>query len=170
LEKKPTSSALAMSGTLNDFRNFMLRGHIITYIIGVCVGASYVTLVSAIVKHLFMPLIFHCLLNDETNIAKRKIILRAQKCGADKCVVQDEIAIGYGSIIEALINFAIISTSVYVVLRVIGHLSKRNLLSDEASTTPTHETRTEALLAKTSTLLERQGQAQADALAAQASR
>jgi large conductance mechanosensitive channel len=146
-----------MPGAFHEFKNFMLRGHIITYIIGVSVGASYAMVVSAIVKHLLMPLIYHYLLNDENAMAKRKLILCEQKCEENgKRIVHDEIAIGYGSIIEALINFFLISSSVYVVLRVIGHLSKRNLLSEDSH--PKAETRSEAALAKIVALLELQQQ------------
>jgi len=142
-----------MPSAWEEFTNFMLRGHVIVYIIGMCVGASYVAVVNSIVQHLIMPLIYHYLMADESSISNRKLILRKANRDENNVVTHEEIAIGYGSIIESLINFFIISSSVYVVLRVIGHLSKRNLLQEDS---PDPETRTDRLLQGIYTLLERQ--------------
>jgi large conductance mechanosensitive channel len=132
-----------MSGILSNFKNFMLRGQIINYIIGVCVGASYAAVVSSLVNNLIMPLIYHYAFGDNCTLANQRIILRAQAIDpVTKIITQPEVAVCYGNIISSIINFFIIASSVYLVLRVIETMSKRNYLKDE----PASETRTERLL------------------------
>ncbi len=101
---------------LQDFKDFAVKGNMIDIAIGVIIGAAFNKVVDAIVKEIFMPPL--SFLTDGVNLENRKWILREAVAG-EGADARTEIAVGYGKLLEAGIDFLIISFTVFVVVKFI---------------------------------------------------
>lgn len=83
---------------MKGFRNFILRGNVVDLAVGVMVGAAFTTVVNALVKDLFTPLIS---------------ILVHQPDFSTLSVTIGGTVLPYGDVINAIISFIIIATVIY---------------------------------------------------------
>jgi len=137
-------------GLIQEFKNFAVKGNMVDIAIGVIIGAAFQNVIDVIVKKVMMPPL--SLLTDGVQMANKKIILKNAYTAQDGAEVA-EIAIGYGELIEVLIDFFIIAIVVFVVVKLMNSLKKQS--EDEKN--PAVETpKNIALLAKMNELLEEQ--------------
>ncbi len=59
------------------------------------------------------------------NYQDRKLVLREMTTAADGEIISDEVAIGYGSLIEAGLDFVIIGMTVFVIVKFINRLKNK---------------------------------------------
>jgi len=100
-----------------EFKDFALKGNMIDMAIGVIIGTAFNRVVNVIVKKVIMPPL--SLLTDEVILSDKKLILRE---GSDKIT---EIAIGYGELIESLIDFMIIALTIFVIVKGMNHFRRK---------------------------------------------
>ncbi len=100
-----------------EFKDFALKGNMIDMAIGVIIGTAFNRVVNVIVKKVIMPPL--SLLTDEVVLSDKKLILRE---GSDKIA---EIAIGYGELIESLIDFMIIALTIFVIVKGMNHFRRK---------------------------------------------
>lgn len=135
----------------NEFKEFAIKGNMIDIAIGVIIGAAFNKVVDVLVKQIFMPPLAY--LTNGASWENKKIILRkAVENGTDKV---DEIAIGYGKLIEASVDFFIISLTVFIVVKFMNSLRKKaDDTNDKTVTTP----KDIELLNRVADLLEKQNE------------
>lgn len=140
-----------MANIIQEFKKFAIKGNMIDIAIGVIIGAAFNKVVDVIVKEIFMPPL--SFLTDGINFANQRFILReAVTEGANKV---EEIAIGYGKLIEVSIDFLIISATVFLVVKFMNSLrDKAEDTKDETVKTP----KDIELLNRVTELLERQNE------------
>jgi large conductance mechanosensitive channel len=102
---------------LKEFKEFAVKGNMVDIAIGVIIGAAFNKVVDVLVKQVFMPPL--SLLTDGVNLSDKKLVLREVVMEAGE-IVKAEIAIGYGLLIEVLIDFAIIALTVFIVVKFIN--------------------------------------------------
>ena len=113
----------------DEFKQFAIRGNMIDIAIGVIIGAAFNRVIDVLVKEIFLPPL--AFLTNGSNWENQKIILRA---GANNV---DEIAVGYGKLLETMVDFIIISFTVFVVVKAMNSLKKRaEDVKDKTVTTP----------------------------------
>ena len=93
----------------NEFKNFAVKGNMVDMAIGIIMGTAFNNVVNVIVKKIIMPPLF--LVTDQVAFADQKYILRAPSEGIE------EVSVGYGELIEVMIDFAIIGLTVFVVVK-----------------------------------------------------
>lgn len=97
--------------------------------VGIVIGTSFNNVISAIVKNIIMPPL--SLLTEGVRLSEKKYILRTATEEAD------EIAIGYGDLLEALIDFLIIAFTIFVVVKFLNRFKKKGEdLDDKTVDTP----------------------------------
>ncbi|WP_026452029.1 large-conductance mechanosensitive channel protein MscL [Aequorivita capsosiphonis] len=101
-----------------EFKNFAIKGNMIDMAVGIVIGTAFNNVISTIVKKVVMPPL--SLLTDGVNLSNKKYILRHASDSAE------EVAVGYGELMEALIDFFIIAFTIFVVIRTINHFKKRS--------------------------------------------
>lgn len=92
-----------------EFKKFLLRGNIIDMAVGVVVGAAFKAIVDSFVNSIIMPLLS---LVTNNSLEEWKVIL------------PNGSELLYGQFIEAIINFLIIATSVFMALKAINYAGK----------------------------------------------
>ena len=95
---------------LNEFRAFAMRGNVIDLAVAVVMGAAFNKIVSSLVDGIVMPSIG--LLLGGINIA-------------DKTFTLGHAVIKWGSFLQSLIDFVIISFSILIVVKAINSLQKK---------------------------------------------
>lgn len=100
-----------------DFKAFIKRGNVIDLAVGVVIGAAFNKIVNSIVNDIIMPCI-NWLMKD-VNLLGMKWILRHEEIEAEtQKVLVSEIAITYGNLINAFINFIIIAITLFIIVKV----------------------------------------------------
>jgi len=101
-----------------EFKNFAIKGNMIDMAVGIVIGTAFNNVISTIVKKVVMPPL--SLLTDGVNLSNKKYILRQATDSTE------EAAIGYGELMEALIDFFIIAFTIFVVIRLINRFKKKS--------------------------------------------
>lgn len=106
-----------MAGFLQEFKNFAIKGNMIDMAVGIIIGTAFNKVVNTIVNKVVMPPL--SLLTDGVNLANKQYILREEQEGLE------EVAIGYGELIEVLIDFTIIAFTIFIVIKFINRLKDK---------------------------------------------
>ena len=137
---------------IKEFKEFAVKGNMIDIAIGLIIGASFNKVVDVLVKQIFLPPL--SLLTDGVNWENKKIILR-ESLTENGSAKLEEIAIGYGKLIEVLVDFLVVGITVFLVVKFINIL--RNKAEDPNDITLTTPKDIE-LLNKVTELLEKQNE------------
>jgi large conductance mechanosensitive channel len=106
-----------MRSFFSEFKNFAVKGNMVDMAIGIIMGTAFNNVVNVIVKKVFMPPLF--LMTNQVEFAQQKWILReANDLGA-------EVSIGYGELIEVLVDFMIIGLTVFVVVKMMNRFQSK---------------------------------------------
>ncbi len=107
-----------MASLFKEFKNFAIKGNMIDMAVGIIIGTAFNNVVSTLVKKVVMPPL--SLLTDDVKLGDKKYILRQAAEGVD------EVAIGYGELMEVLIDFLIIAFTIFVVIKFINRFKKKS--------------------------------------------
>jgi len=108
---------------LKEFKEFAIKGNMIDIAIGVIIGAAFNKVVDILVTEIFLPPL--SFMTDGINWENKKWILR-QAITENGITKPEEIAIGYGKLIEAGVDFIIIGFTVFLVVKVINSIRKKS--------------------------------------------
>ncbi|WP_192085289.1 large conductance mechanosensitive channel protein MscL [Algoriphagus sp. Y33] len=137
---------------IQEFKEFAVKGNMIDIAIGVIIGASFNKVVDVLVKEIFLPPL--SLLTNGINLENKKIILRESITTAG-VTHPEEIAIGYGKLLEASVDFLIIGFTVFLVVKLMNSIRKKaEDPKNETITTPKNI----ELLSRMAELMEKQVQ------------
>ena len=100
-----------------EFKDFALKGNMIDMAIGIIIGVAFNNVVSTLVKKVIMPPL--SLLSGGVNLKDQKLILR----NAAENV--EEVAIGYGELIEVLFDFVIIALAIFMVVKLMNRVRRK---------------------------------------------
>lgn len=105
-------------GFFQEFKNFAIKGNMIDMAVGIIIGTAFNNVVSTIVKKIVMPPL--SLLTDGVKFSDKKYILREASDTAEA------VAIGYGELIEVLIDFFIIAFTIFLVIKFINRFKRKS--------------------------------------------
>ena len=100
----------------SEFKTFIARGNVMDMAVGVVVGGAFTAIVNSLVGDIINPLIGK--LFGGVDLSNAKIILTA----ADEAAGIEEVALRYGALIQAIINFLIVALCIFTVIRGINKL------------------------------------------------
>ena len=125
-------------GIGTEFKEFIARGNVIDLAVGVVIGGAFGKIVTGLVDGIVMPPIG--LLTGGVDFSALKIVLK--EAGADPKKMP-EVAIQYGAFINTLIQFLIIAFVIFLVVKAINSMRRKEA---EAPAAPAAPTTSEALL------------------------
>lgn len=106
-----------MSSFFTEFKNFAIKGNMIDMAVGIIIGTAFNNVVSTIVKKIVMPPL--SMLTTGVNLTNKKYVLREAKDSVE------EVAIGYGELMEVLIDFFVIAFTIFIVIRFLHKFKKK---------------------------------------------
>ena len=124
---------------LKEFREFAVKGNVIDLAVGVIIGGAFGKIVTSLVNDLIMPLVGIIIGGHDFSGLSIKI-------GAAQIL--------YGNFIQTVVDFLIISFSIFIFIRYLNKL-KRKKVEEEVVEAPDQ---TEVLLAEIRDLLKNQSQ------------
>ena len=110
-----------MSKLVNEFKQFAVKGNAVDMAVGVIIGGAFGKIVSSIVNDLIMPPIGWII--GGVNFTDLKVTLPSIDMGIEKL---GPATINYGNFIQTTFDFLIISICVFLMLRTINKLAKKN--------------------------------------------
>lgn len=112
-------------GFLAEFKSFAIKGNAFELAIAVVIGNAFTGVVNSLVKDLITPF-----LGLLTNNVDFKTLEWEPYAG---------LVVTYGNFLQALINFAIVSLSIFVVFKLLVTARKRVFERHEEDAVPAHE-------------------------------
>ena len=124
---------------LKDFKEFALKGNMVDMAVGIVIGAAFGTVIKSLVDDLLMPVVSSTFnVPDFTNLFT---VLRAPENTEGVNMNSLEAvreaggtALAYGSFINAFIAFLLVAFALWMVVRAINNLKKKE---EEAPAGPT---------------------------------
>ena len=110
---------------LKELKDFLLRGNVVDLAVGVIIATAFGAIVTSFVNDIITPL----LLNPALKAAK-----------VDRIAELSWNGVGYGSFLSAVINFLVVGTVLFFVIKGIEkaqNLRKKEEVVEEAPATPT---------------------------------
>lgn len=107
---------------LSEFKEFALKGNMIDIAIGVIIGTAFNKVVDVLVKEIFLPPLSY--LTDGINWENKRYVLR-EAVTTNGVAKPEEIAIGYGKLLESAVDFLIIGFTVFLVVKFMNSMRKK---------------------------------------------
>ncbi len=135
---------------MQEFKDFAMRGNVIDLAVGVVIGGAFGKIVGALVDKVIMPPIG--LLIGGVDFSSWVIPLKDASVDAAGAAVP-AVVIGIGDFINTLIQFTIIAFAIFIVVKLINKVHKK----EEAPAAPPAPTPSENLLTEIRDLLKAKG-------------
>lgn len=116
---------------ISEFKSFAVKGNAIDMAVGIVVGAAFGKIVSSFVGDIIMPPIGMLL----GGVDFKDLTMVLQEATVDSAAV----AIKYGSFIQTMVDFTIIAFAIFMVVRGINSLKKKEETATAAAPKPTKE-------------------------------
>ena len=114
---------------IKEFKSFALQGNVIDLAVGIIVGAAFNSLVQSLVKDLVMP-IFGWLIGG-TDFSSLYISLNGSFNSLAEAQAAKAPIIMYGLFINQIINFLIVSFSIFIVLKIFLRRKAEDLIKKD---------------------------------------
>lgn len=127
---------------LQEFKTFALRGNVVDMAVGIIIGAAFGKIVTSLVADVVMPPIG--VLVGGMDFSKLAITLQATSANLP------EVTLNYGKFLQSSLDFIIVALAVFLLVRGINSLKKKEAEKPKAPLPPSRE---EVLLAEIRDLL-----------------
>ncbi len=105
-----------MLGLVREFREFAMRGNVVDMAVGIIIGAAFGKVVSALVEKVMMPPLGY--LMNGVDFSRLAIGLPVGEG-------REPVLISYGDFINAVINFVIVAFALFVVIKAMNTLKRK---------------------------------------------
>ncbi len=119
---------------LQEFKKFIMRGNVVDLAVAVIIGAAFGRIVASFVNDMLMPVLGMFVGFNFTDL--KIVISEAQGDLA-------EIAVFYGSFIQAVLDFLIIGLAIFLMIKAMNRFQKKK---EDAPPPPPLPTKEETLL------------------------
>ena len=102
---------------VKEFKDFAVKGDAVDMAVGIVIGASFGKIISSLVNDIIMPPLG--LLIGGVDFKNLKIILKAATDNTPA------VAINYGQFINTTIDFLIVASAIFLVVRSLASLKKK---------------------------------------------
>ncbi|GAB4451989.1 MAG: large-conductance mechanosensitive channel protein MscL [Bacteroidales bacterium] len=117
-----------MKKTLNEFRNFAMKGNVLDLAVAVIIGGAFGKIVSSLVNDIIMPPIGLLLGNVDFKELKW-VMQEAQPALMEgEKMIQPEISavsLNYGMFVQNIIDFLIIAFTVFIIVKIAVKIQKK---------------------------------------------
>ncbi len=119
---------------LKEFKKFALKGNVVDLAVAVIIGGAFGLIISSLVNDIIMPLIG--LLLGKVDFANLFIVLGEGNFDTLAAAKEAGVStLNYGLFINALINFIIIAFSIFLVIRQMSKMKKKEAPAPAAAPT-----------------------------------
>jgi len=116
---------------IKEFREFAMRGNVIDMAVGIVIGAAFGKIVSSFVNDVLMPPLGIAL----GGINFTGLVLTLKAASGDVAAV----TLNYGTFIQTLLDFLIIAVAIFMVIKAMNSLKKKEQAAPAAPPQPSAE-------------------------------
>jgi len=116
---------------LQEFKEFAIKGNAIDMAVGIIIGAAFGKIISSLVADVFMPPIG--VLIGGVDFTKLAFTLKEAVGNAPA------VTLNYGNFIQAMVDFTIIAFVIFMAVKFINSLKKKEAAVPAAPTEPSRE-------------------------------
>ena len=124
---------MSKKGTFfQDFKTFITRGNVIDMAVGVIVGGAFTAIVNSLSNNILRPVInwLLAIILGKNSLSEVYTFLqtsyKTDESGVEVIDLADSIYIDWGAFVNAIINFFIIASVLFVIVRTINNLRDIN--------------------------------------------
>lgn len=133
-------------GFIKEFKEFAMRGSVVDLAVGVVIGAAFGKIVTSLVDDIIMPGVGY--ITGGIDFSEMKYVIDP----GDPAAEIPETAIMYGNFVNVIIQFIIVAFVIFLVIKGINSMKRKEEVVEEAPAGPTQE----ELLADIRDLLKKQ--------------
>lgn len=116
---------------LKEFKAFALKGNVIDLAVGVIIGGAFGKIVTSIVNDIIMPLL--SIIIGGISFSDLKLVI------SPATATEAETAFRYGAFVQSVIDFLIISASIFLFIKLLSIWKKKKEDAPAADPEPTKE-------------------------------
>jgi len=116
---------------MKEFKEFAVKGNVIDMAVGIIIGAAFGKIVSSFVGDVIMPPIG--VLVGGVDFSNLSFVLRE---AVDK---NPAVVLSYGKFIQTVIDFTIVAFAIFMAIKAINTLKKKEAAAPAAPAAPTNE-------------------------------
>ena len=120
-----------MSNWIKEFKEFAMKGNVLDMAIGIIIGAAFGKIVSSLVENVLMPPLGW--LMGGVDFSDKMITIRQAAEGVTA------VELKYGLFINAVINFLIVALAIFMVVKGINTMKRKEAAKPEPVHAPTVE-------------------------------
>ncbi len=122
-----------------EFREFAMRGNVVDMAVGIIIGAAFGKIVDSLVRDVIMPPIG--LLLGKVDFSNLFLVLKEGKTAGPYLTVEvaqkaGAVTFNYGAFINTVITFVIVAFAVFLLIRAINNLKRKEQEKPAAPATP----------------------------------
>jgi large conductance mechanosensitive channel len=118
-------------GMLKEFREFAVKGNMIDMAVGIIIGAAFGRVVQSLVNDIIMPPLGMAI--GGVDFAELAVVLKEATAEAAA------VTISYGAFIQTLVDFLIIALAIFVAVKVINTMKRREEVKPAEPKPPSDE-------------------------------
>ncbi|NMA01532.1 MAG: large-conductance mechanosensitive channel protein MscL [Clostridia bacterium] len=130
---------------LQEFKEFAVKGNALDLAVGVIIGGAFGKIVTSLVNDLIMPIL--SILIGGINFSDLKYVITP----AEGDIA--EVAFSYGAFIQSVIDFLIVAFSIFLFIKFLNSLKKKEEEPEPEPESPPEPTKEELLLTEIRDLL-----------------
>ncbi|WP_043803744.1 large-conductance mechanosensitive channel protein MscL [Arenimonas malthae] len=123
-------------GMVSEFKEFAMRGNVVDLAVGVVIGAAFGKIVASLVNDVIMPAVGFIV--GGVNFSDLAVELKAASVDAAGAEVP-AVLIKYGAFIQTIVDFLIIAFAIFVAVKVINKLKRKEEAAPAAPPAPSDE-------------------------------
>ncbi len=123
-------------GFVKEFKEFAMKGNLIDLAVGFVMGAAFTKVTTAFINGMVMPLVG---MIQGKDFNEWKVVLKPAEVGADGKEAVAEVAIKYGTFITVTIEFIIVAFVMFLLIKAINRLKKKEAEAPAAPAEPSNE-------------------------------
>jgi large conductance mechanosensitive channel len=118
-------------GMMSEFKDFAMRGNVVDMAVGIVIGGAFGKIVSSFVNDVLMPPIG--MLMGGVDFSDLSVVL--QEAAGDVAAV----TLNYGSFIQTVVDFIIIAFAIFMVIKAMNNMKKKEEEAPAAPPKPSAE-------------------------------
>jgi large conductance mechanosensitive channel len=118
-------------GMMTEFKSFAMRGNVVDMAVGIVIGAAFGKIVSSFVNDVLMPPIG--MMMGGVDFKDLAIVLQA---ATDEAAA---VTVNYGAFIQTVLDFVIIAFAIFMVVRAMNSMKKKEEAAPAAPPKPSAE-------------------------------
>lgn len=123
-------------GMVTEFKEFAMRGNVVDLAVGVVIGAAFGKIVASLVNDVIMPMVGYVVGGVNFNeLAFELKPATVDAAGAEVAAV----LVKYGAFIQTIVDFLIIAVAIFVAVKVINKLKRKEEAAPAAPAEPSEE-------------------------------